>query len=96
MNARPSLSLFAFAGLLAASQPMLAAAPKADARAKALITALQTVSPDPLGGRLGLAALAVPTMAVPNESTAGQDAAKSPRAEADQRTYLVWSSAQKS
>ena len=96
MKSLSSFSILAFAGLLAASQPMLAAAPKADARAKALVAALQTVSPDPLGGRLGLAALAVPTAAVPSEATTSQYAAKSPRAEADQRAYLVWKSAQKS
>ncbi len=95
MNIRTSFSLFAFVGLLAASQSLLAAAPKADARAKALIAALQAVSPDPLGGRLGLAASGEHSTTLAN-GTADKVAVKSPQADADHRAYLVWKSAQKS
>ena len=95
MNTRTSLSVFAFVGLLAASQSLLAAAPKTDARANALVAALQAVSPDPLGGRLGLAASAEHTTSV-SSAPAGQVAVKSSRDEADHRAYLVWKSAQKS
>jgi len=92
MKTRFSTLVLAFAGLLAASQPLLAASPKADARAAALVAALQAVSPDPLGGRLGLAASAVgqPTLAKQN----GQNlTAQSDR---DQRAYALWKSSTKS
>jgi hypothetical protein len=95
MKPRFTSLLFAFAGLLAASQPLLAAAPKADARAAALVAALQAVSPDPLGGRLGLAASAAgqPTLAKQN----GQNlTAQSARAQLDQRAYATWKSSTKS
>jgi hypothetical protein len=89
---RPLLAVFslAFAGLLAASQPMLAAAPKADARAAELVAALQAVSPDPLGGRLGLA--------VTPSNAADKSAAKTQTTQmtADQRAYASWKAATKS
>lgn len=91
---RPSLSLFAFVGLLAASQPLLAAAPKADARATALVAALQAVSPDPLGGRLGLAATAVRPAAPLKTSSNAQLTVQT--SESDRRAYLAWKNAQKS
>ncbi len=89
---RPTLSVlsFAFAGLLAASQPMLAAAPKADARATALVAALQAVSPDPLGGRLGLAVS--PSTATEKPATKAQVTQMT----ADQRAYASWKAATKS
>ena len=52
MKTRLTPLLFALVGFLAASQPVLAASKKADERTAALVTALQAVSPDPLGGRL--------------------------------------------
>jgi hypothetical protein len=88
--------LFALAGLLAASQPVLAATTKPDVRAAALVSALQAVSPDPLGGRLGLAAATVLTPAL-EKDLPGQDyAAQIQRAKLDQRSYLIWKSSQKS
>jgi hypothetical protein len=95
MKTRLASSLFVFAGLLVASQPLLAAAPKADARAAALVAALQAVSPDPLGGRLGLA------VAVAGKPGPAQPNAKGPTAQAlgaqvDQRAYASWKVATKS
>ena len=89
--------LLAFAGLLAASQPALAAAKKPDVRATgALVSALQAVSPDPLGGRLGLAATTA-SAPVLEKTLPGRDyAAQTQRAELDQRSYLIWKSSQKS
>jgi hypothetical protein len=95
-STRASLLFIAFAGLLAASQPALAAAPKADARATALVAALQAVSPDPLGGRLGLAATAARPSAPANGAMGGHLAAEASHLDRDQRAYLVWKSAQKS
>jgi len=93
LSPRLSLSLFAFVGLLAASQSLLAAAPKTDARATALVAALQAVSPDPLGGRLGPAAVAVsPT--IQTKSTPARNVTA--QTDGDQRAYLAWKSAQKS
>jgi hypothetical protein len=93
---RLSVSLFAFVGLLAASQSALAAAPKADARATALVAALQAVSPDPLGGRLGLAAVAEQPAVATKRTTARSVAANNSGTDRDQRAYLAWKSAQKS
>ncbi len=95
MKPRLTFSLFVSAGLLAASQSMLAAAPKADARAAALVAALQAVSPDPLGGRLGLAASAAeqPTLATHSGKNL---TAQSARAQLDQRAYAIWKNSTKS
>ena len=93
---RTSLLLIAFAGLLAASQPLLAAAPKADARASALVAALQAVSPDPLGGRLGLAASAVPSSTPASGVTGNNLISQASHVDRDHRAYLAWKSAQKS
>lgn len=90
-----ALPVFAL-GLLAASQSLLAAAPKADARAAALVAALQAVSPDPLGGRLGHEVATTRTPPLPVATNDSRYAAQSPRAEYDQRSYLVWKSSQKS
>ncbi len=89
-----ALSLCAIVGLLAASRPLLAAAPKTDARTAALVAALQAVSPDPLGGQLGRA---VVRPAAPAQGTVlGHTANQSARAETDHRAYLVWKRTQKS
>ncbi len=83
------------AALLAASLPAQAATRKDDSRTAALVAALQAVSPDPLGGSLGLAAstIATPTVApVATKSTF----ARTTRAVLDQRTYLIWKSSLKS
>lgn len=93
---RRSLALFAFVSLLAAAQPLLAATPKTDARAAALVAALQAVSPDPLGGRLGSASVTVtPAIATP-PATSRSVASRELRTDGDRRAYLAWKSAQKS
>lgn len=88
--------LFALVGLLAASRPTLAAATKSDARTTALVAALQAVSPDPLGGRLGLAASAARTPAVATVAGGSSYTAQSQQAESDRRAYIIWKSSQKS
>jgi hypothetical protein len=95
MKTRPLTLLFAFAGLLSASQPVLAAAPKTDARATALVAALQAVSPDPLAGRLGLAA-SVAGQAAPAKQGGRNQTAQSTSAQIDQRAYASWKVATKS
>ncbi len=84
MNRRTLAPIFTAICLLGASQPLLAAPMKADARNADLVTALQAVSPDPLGGRLGLAAA--------NSQAAAQPGAKATAAvvrtgKADQLAY---------
>ena len=83
-------------GLLAASQSVLAAAPKADVRVATLVAALQAVSPDPLGGRLGLEVSTVATPTLPKTSARRTYAAQSRDADADRQSYLIWKSSQKS
>lgn len=94
MKLRFAFPLFAVA-LLAASQPALAAATKGDSRTAALVAALQAVSPDPLGGRLGLevSVASAPSLA---PAAKGTYATQSPRAVLDQRTYMIWKSSLKS
>lgn len=93
-NLYPALWWCALVALLAASRPLLAAAPKTDARTAALVAALQAVSPDPLGGQLGRA---VVRPAAPAQGTVlGHTANQSARAETDHRAYLVWKRTQKS
>jgi hypothetical protein len=93
---RLSVSLFMFVGFIAASQSALAAAPKADSRATALVAALQAVSPDPLGGRLGLAALTEQPAMTTKRTSSRSVAAANSSTDGDQRAYLAWKSAQKS
>jgi hypothetical protein len=94
---RPLLSSLLFAtGLLAASRPALAAAPKADARTIELVAALQAVSPDPLGGRLGLAAATVQAAPAAPAKDNRRVASQSVLIDHDQRAYLLWKSSQKS
>jgi hypothetical protein len=93
MKTRLTFSLFAFVGLLSASQSLLAAAPKTDARTTALVAALQAVSPDPLGGRLGLTVAGQSAVA----KGAGQNLkVQSYSSQLEQRAYVVWKSSQKS
>lgn len=54
MNRR-TCSLLAALALAVAAQPALLAAAKPAKDLSALVTALQAVSPDPLGGKLGVA-----------------------------------------
>ena len=97
MKTRLTFSLFAFVGLLSASQSLLAAAPKADARTTALVAALQAVSPDPLGGRLGLAAATAIAAQPVVAKGAGQNlTTQSFSSQLDQRAYVLWKSSWKS
>lgn len=82
-----SYALFSAVVLVAASRPALAATPKSDARSAALVAALTAVSPDALGGNIGL------TVA----STLANDRAPSNRAAAvrtsidtDRQAYAAW------
>lgn len=101
MKTRLTPVLFALVGFLAASQSVLAASSKADERTAALVAALQAVSPDPLGGRLGLAASAARPNTTP--ATAAQTAAagrgltaQAAPLDRDHRAYVIWKSSQKS
>lgn len=100
MKTRFTSALLALVGFFAASQPALAASKKADDRTAALVAALQAVSPDPLGGRLGLAATRARTETTPasasTSSTAPSFTAQSVRLDLDQRAYLIWKNSQKS
>lgn len=99
MKTHRLLSLLALVTLLGSTQSAFAASKKADENTAALVAALQAVSPDPLCGRLGLAA----TTARSADAVAPA-ATTSPRrvtvmnttAERDRRAYLIWKSAQKS
>ncbi|MBM3853773.1 MAG: hypothetical protein FJ399_11555 [Verrucomicrobia bacterium] len=70
--------------LFAASQPMLAAAPKADVRDAAMVAALSAVSPDPLGGRIGLA--------IASARSVEQGIGRAPvvLGDLDRQAYAVW------
>ena len=98
MKPRLTTTLFALVGFLAASQPALAAPKQTDGRTSLFVTTLQSVSPDPLGGRLGLAASTARTAAAPVTTAPNSRGltAQSPRATVDQRAYLIWKSSQKS
>lgn len=87
MNRKISFALISAIVLVAASRPALAAAPKADVRSTALVAALQAVSPDPLGGNLGLTvANALANERAPSNSAA---IAKS-TIDTDRQAYSAW------
>jgi hypothetical protein len=89
MKSRHLATLFTAVSLLVASQPLLAATTKADARNAELVAALQAVSPDPLGGRLGLAAATAQAAALP--AAKRNDASWQARViKSDQRAYALW------
>ena len=83
-------SLLFAVSLLAASQPALAATKKADARTADLVAALQAVSPDPLGGRLGLAAATAQAEALPAANADRNVVLRARAGTSDQRAYFVW------
>jgi hypothetical protein len=83
-------SLLFAVSLLAASQPALAATKKADARTAELVAALQAVSPDPLGGRLGLAAATAQAEALPAAKADRNLVSRARAGSSDQRAYSVW------
>ena len=101
MTTRLAPLLFALVGFLAASRPALAAAKKNDERTAALVATLQAVSPDPLGGRLGLAASGARPHTAPATATPPAAANRGRTAQAapfdrDHRAYVIWKSTQKS
>ncbi len=71
MNRR-TCSLFAALVLAVAAQPALLAAAKPEKDLSALVNALQAVSPDPLGGKLGVAIASRTTSAGVVSTPAGQ------------------------
>lgn len=83
--------IFTAISLLVVSQPLLAATKKADERNAALVAALQAVSPDPLGGRLGLAATA--TQAASSGTTVSVQGRAN---KSDQVAYAQWKAERKS
>ncbi len=97
MKNRVTSVLVAFLGLAAFAQPTFAASKKETAAAKtaALVAALQSVSPDPLGGRLGLAATGPRTEAAP-VATAATSSKGVTSFDMDQRAYVIWKSSLKS
>lgn len=97
MKTRFISTVFALVGFLATTSSVLAASKKIDERSVAPVAALQAVSPDPLGGRLGLAASGARTETTPSATSAKRDlTAQSSRAIYDQRAYVIWKSSQKS
>jgi hypothetical protein len=91
-------TLLAFLGLAALTQPASAASSKKEkeaAKTAALISALQAVSPDPLGGRLGLAATSPRSESPVTTTTAGARKDVT-RLDVEQRAYVVWKNSQKS
>ena len=96
MKTNLSRTLFATVALLVASQPLLAATKKADKELGALVAALQTVSPDPLGGRLGLAVAATSTPTPALSAKSNGLTAQNSGVSADQRAYQLWKNDRKS
>lgn len=84
------LSLFVAAlSLSTFVQPVLAATQKPEAKAAALVAALEAVSPDPLGGRLGLAVAS-------SRSTTQTPAATNVATAQVSSAYAAWKTAKKS
>jgi hypothetical protein len=96
MKRRPLSSLFAAVSLLVASQPLLAATKKAEARNADLVAALQAVSPDPLGGRLGLAAVTAQASTLPAAKGDRNVVSQTRIGSSDQRAYALWKGGNKS
>lgn len=99
MKTHRLLSLLALVTLLGSTHSAFAATKKADESTAALVAALQAVSPDPLCGRLGLAATAArpaETIAPAAPAPARRVTVMNSTAERDRRAYLIWKSAQKS
>ena len=87
MNRTLSLAFFSTIVLVAASRPALAAAPKADARSAAVVAALQAVSPDPLGGSLGLT---VANALASERAPSTRAAAARNTIDTDRQAYAAW------
>ena len=84
-----SLALTLVSSLLVftAARPALAAAPKAEARSAAIVAALQAVSPDALGGQLGLT---VATVRANERAPSRRAAAIQTANDTDRRAYAAW------
>ena len=93
MKTTLSLALLSAIVLGAASRPALAAAPKGDVRSAAIAAALTAVSPDPLGGQLGL----VVASARANERAPGNRISSLQTAsDTERRAYAAWKASKKS
>lgn len=85
-----SLALLVTLILGSLSTPALAKAPKSDARAAAIAAALTAVSPDPMGGQIGLT---VATARLSERGPTSQtSAALQPSADPSRRAYANWKS----
>ena len=97
MKTKLAFHLVAAFAVLAVSQPVMAASKKPAQRreTQTLVAALQAVSPDALGGRLGLN---IATANAPKSKVAAptQQVVKSSARSSDQLDYLSWKSAKKS
>lgn len=82
-----SYALFSAVVLVAASRPALAAAPKSDARSAALVAALTAVSPDALGGNIGLT---VATTLANDRTPSNRAAAVRTSIDTDRQAYAAW------
>jgi hypothetical protein len=91
-----ALSLFAALSLVTASPSLLAAPKTTDTRVGVLVAALQAVSPDPLGGRLGLDVAAARTSGPEMSSPSSNRTVQNSGVTADQRAYQLWKKTQKS
>lgn len=80
--------------VLLASPLTALASPKPAAPNAALVAALQAVSPDPLGGRLGLVAATARTP--DNRPERGSRAEQTAMIEADRKAYSAWKNTRKS
>ncbi len=89
-----SSARFLVLGALLASPLTTLAAPKPAASNSALVAALQAVSPDPLGGRLGLVAASARLGEVRTERTSRAELTASN--EADRKAYSAWKGTRKS
>jgi len=96
MKSKFALPFVAAALALAFAQPVFAADKKSEKRRESLVTALQAVSPDALGGRLGfnLATESAPQSTVP--APAQDRMVRSTGSSADQVAYLSWKRGRKS
>lgn len=99
MNSRLLLRAVATISLFSLGHPLVAAGKKPEPQRKALVAALQAVSPDALGGKLGVSlASENPPLAVvssasrSNERLASQSSARTP----DNLAYRSWKASKNS
>ncbi len=89
----PFFRSFVLSALLASPLTALAAPAPAPANT-ALVAALQAVSPDPLGGRLGLVAASARQLETRTERTSRAE--QTAMIEADRKAYSAWKNTRKS